>query len=114
MAFTPKQQKEHREAFVKDCRQRAWAAACRAEWISTQINKLIEDYGKLKAEDEKVEGEIKTIETAVDYHTVENRAKRTKIIGTEGGSLTADYGDIEAPPVHPDCRRYIRPGDVSV
>jgi hypothetical protein len=76
MTFTPEQQKEHREAFIKDCRQRAWAAACRAEWISKQLDTLIADYGKLKGEDEKFEGEIKTLETAVDYHTVENRGKR--------------------------------------
>lgn len=76
MTFTRAQQKEHREAFIKDCRQRAWAAACRAEWIGKQLDKLVEDYTKLKAEDEKLEGEIKTLETAVDYHTVENRNKR--------------------------------------
>jgi predicted RNase H-like nuclease (RuvC/YqgF family) len=75
-AFTEEQQKDHREAFIKDCRQRAWAAACRAEWIGKQVDKLIADYTKLKAEDEKLEEEIKTLETAVDYHTVENSAKR--------------------------------------
>jgi hypothetical protein len=37
-------------------------------------DKLIEDYGKLKAEDEKLEGEIKTLETAVDHHTKDSRA----------------------------------------
>jgi hypothetical protein len=79
MTFTTEQQKEHREAFIKDCRQRAWASACRAEWIGKQLDKLIEDYTKLKAEDEKLEGKIKTLETAVDYHTVENRAKRKAI-----------------------------------
>jgi hypothetical protein len=37
-----------------------------------------------------------------------------KIMGTDGGVMTADYGDIEAPPAHPDCRCYIRPQDVSI
>jgi chromosome segregation ATPase len=41
-----------------------------------QLDKLIEDNGKLKAEDEKLEGEIKTLETAVDAHTKDNRNKR--------------------------------------
>jgi predicted RNase H-like nuclease (RuvC/YqgF family) len=75
MTFTAEQQQEHREAFIKDCRQRAWAAACRTEWIGKQLDKLVEDCAELKAEDEKLEGEIETLETAVDYHTVENRAK---------------------------------------
>ena len=79
MTFTSEQQKEHRQAFIKDCRQKAWDAACRAEWISRQLDKLIEDYGKLKAEDEKLEGEIKTLESALDYHTVENRGKRKSL-----------------------------------
>jgi uncharacterized protein with gpF-like domain len=35
------------------------------------------------------------------------------IIGTSGKSRTADYGDIEAPPLHPDCRCYLRPEDIS-
>jgi len=40
MTFTPEQQKEHREAFIKDCRQRTWGAACRAEWISRSSERL--------------------------------------------------------------------------
>jgi hypothetical protein len=74
--FTAAQQKEHREAFIQECRQKAWSAACHANWIGDQLDKLIEDYGKLKTDDEALEGEIKTLETAVDYHTVENRGKR--------------------------------------
>jgi chromosome segregation ATPase len=76
MTFTAKQQKEHREEFIKECRQKAWSAACHANWIGDQLDKLIEDYAKLKKDDEAAEAEIKTLETALDYHTVENRAKR--------------------------------------
>ena len=54
--------------------QKAWSAACHADWIAKQLDKLIEDYGKLKAEDEKLEVEIKTLETAVDHHTKDSRA----------------------------------------
>lgn len=36
------------------------------------------------------------------------------IVGKDGGSMTANYGDIEAPPVHPDCRCYIRPENISI
>ena len=35
------------------------------------------------------------------------------MIGTKGGSRVVDYGDIEAPPAHPDCACYIRPEDIS-
>jgi hypothetical protein len=76
MTFTKLQQEKHRKEFTEDCRQQAWGAACHANWIGKQIDKLIEDYGKLKVEDEKLVGEIKTLETAIDYHTVENRSKR--------------------------------------
>jgi hypothetical protein len=76
MTFIDKEQKEHRAAFIEDCRQKAWGAACHANWIGAQLDMLIEDYGKLKAEDEKLEAEIKTLETAVDAHTKDNRDKR--------------------------------------
>ena len=35
------------------------------------------------------------------------------IKGINGGLMTADYGDIEAPPIHPLCRCYIRPEDIE-
>jgi HK97 family phage portal protein len=35
------------------------------------------------------------------------------IAGADNGSTTADYGDIGAPPLHPDCRCYIRPEEIS-
>jgi chromosome segregation ATPase len=76
MTFTAEQQQRHRETFIHDCRQKAWGAACHAHWIGAQLDKLIEDYGKLKSEDEKLDGEIKTLETAVDAHTKDNSDKR--------------------------------------
>ena len=36
------------------------------------------------------------------------------IIGKDGGSMIANYGDIEAPPIHPGCRCYIRPEEISI
>lgn len=35
------------------------------------------------------------------------------ITGTEGKLMTASYGDVEAPPLHPDCRCYIRPETIE-
>lgn len=44
--------------------------------ISKQLDTLTEDYGKLKAEDEKLDAEIKTLDLAPDYHSKDNRDKR--------------------------------------
>jgi hypothetical protein len=48
---------------------------------SPQLDKVIENYGKLKAEDETLSTEIKALENAIDYHTVENRDKRKALQG---------------------------------
>ena len=74
--FTEQQQKDHRDAFIDDCKQKAWGAACHADWIGKQLDKLVADYSKFKAEDDKLDEEIKTLETAVDSHTKDNRDKR--------------------------------------
>ncbi len=76
MTFTEKQQKEHREAFIHECRQKAWSALCHAEWISKNLDYLLALYQKFEAEDCTLADQIKEAETAIDYHTVENRAKR--------------------------------------
>ena len=76
MTFTVKQQKDHREAFINECRQKAWGAACHADWVSKGLDAVAAEYTKLQAEDQKLAEEIKTLETALDYHTVENRNKR--------------------------------------
>ena len=34
--------------------------------------------------------------------------------GVNDGLMTLDYSDVEAPPLHPDCRCYIRPQDISI
>jgi HK97 family phage portal protein len=36
------------------------------------------------------------------------------ISGSEGSFMTANYGDIEAPPLHPDCRCYVRPEQIEI
>lgn len=77
--FTDKQQKKHRETFIEQCRQKAWGAACHADWLGSQLDKLIEDYAKFKKDDELLEAEIKTLEIAVDAHTKDNRDKRKSL-----------------------------------
>jgi hypothetical protein len=76
MTFTEKQQKEHREDFIAQCRQKAWDAACNADFISKNIDQLLADYRKLQDEDKTLAADIKELDGALDYHTVENRNKR--------------------------------------
>jgi hypothetical protein len=76
VTFTAEQQKEHRDAFIKDCRQKAWGAACNAEWIGKQLDELMAQHEKLQKEDHDLEEQIKTLDNAVDYHTKANREKR--------------------------------------
>jgi hypothetical protein len=79
MTFTDKQQKDHRDAFIKECRQKAWGAACHSDWISKSIDELMASYTKMQEEDKALEVEYKTLENAVDHHSVENRNKRKTI-----------------------------------
>jgi hypothetical protein len=60
MAVSADQQKEHREAFIKECRQKAWNAACHADWISKELDILLAEFTKLQEEDATLEGEITT------------------------------------------------------
>jgi hypothetical protein len=76
MTFTEKQQTEHREAFIHECRQKAWGALCHAEWISKNLDDLLALYQNFQAEDAGLADQIKEAETAIDYHTVENHSKR--------------------------------------
>ena len=41
MTFEDFQQTEHRIIFIQECRQKAWGAACHAEWISKQMDDLM-------------------------------------------------------------------------
>jgi len=74
--FTQADQSKHRKAFIEECRQKAWGAACHAEWVSKGLDELMAHYQKLQEEDRQLEADIKESEVAVDYHTVANREKR--------------------------------------
>ena len=76
MTFTDVQQAHHRQAFIDESRQKAWGAACNADWIGKQLDDLMKQYNKFKADDAALETEIKTLETALDSHTKDNREKR--------------------------------------
>jgi hypothetical protein len=74
--FTSEQQEKHRKDFIDDCRQKAWSAACHAEFVAKGLDDVLAHYEKLKKEDTELEAKIKEAEKALDYHTVENRQKR--------------------------------------
>src|SRR5580658_8606796 len=76
MTFTRPDQIKHRKTFIDECRQKAWGAACHADWISKGLAGITAHCEKLQAEDRALEEAIKAAELAVDYHTVENRNKR--------------------------------------
>ncbi len=76
MTFIIEQQKEHRDAFVKEGHQKAWGAACNAEWVGKRLDELMAQYEKMQAEDRGLEKEIKALDNAVDHHTKDNRDKR--------------------------------------
>jgi hypothetical protein len=79
MTFNLEQQQRHREGFIEDCRQKAWGAACNANWIGTEPDKLTADFTKFQQEDVKLLEEMHSLETAVDSHTKDNRDKRKAI-----------------------------------
>jgi len=76
MMFTNEQQAEHRNAFIAECRQKAWGALCHAAYIEKNLDDLLARYQKLQAEDATYAADIKELERALDSHTVDNRNKR--------------------------------------
>ena len=76
MTFTEEEQKLHRDLFIEECRQKAWGAACNAEWISKGLDKVMAEYEKLQSQHELHTEKIKEYETALDSHTKDNRDKR--------------------------------------
>lgn len=77
--FTDVQQAQHRQAFIDECRQKAWGARCHAEWIGKGLDRLLLDYEKLLAEDHELGENIKKLDLAVDSHTKDNRLKRKEL-----------------------------------
>jgi hypothetical protein len=77
--FTGKENSDCREAFIKECKQKAWGAACHADYISKQLEGVMAEYQKREAENQKLDEETKALEIAPDFHTVENRNKRKAI-----------------------------------
>lgn len=73
---TEEQKKEHREQFIKDCRQKAWGAACHAEWISKGLDSVVAAYKNLQDEDRAVGEGLRKASEALDNHTDEGQTER--------------------------------------
>ena len=43
MTFTKPEQDKHRKAFIDECRQKSWGAACHADWISKGVDDVMAD-----------------------------------------------------------------------
>jgi hypothetical protein len=76
MTFTEAEQQQHRQAFIEECRRKAWGAACHADWVSKGLDAIVAESEKLSAENEKLGEETKTLENAADSHTKDNRDQR--------------------------------------
>jgi HK97 family phage portal protein len=90
---------------------RAANYANKAAWQASGVVKTVQWY---TAEDDEVCEFCEALdgkEIAIDDNFYDSG---DTIGGAEGGSMSADYGDVSAPPLHPDCRCYIRPEDVSI
>ena len=59
--FNGEQQEHHRKAFIEDCHQKAWGAACNADWIGKQSDELTSQYEKLQKEDADLDAEIERV-----------------------------------------------------
>jgi DNA segregation ATPase FtsK/SpoIIIE-like protein len=62
MTFTKPEQAKHRKAFIDECRQKAWGAACHADSISKGVHDNLAHYQKLQAEDR-----AKVMEIVAEY-----------------------------------------------
>jgi hypothetical protein len=93
MTFTKPEQTKHRKAFIEECRQKAWGAACHADWIGKSLDQLAEQITKRQKEDAELDAAIKAAEVAPVYHTVESRNKR-KAMQTRRDQLFKELGLI--------------------
>ena len=84
---------------------RAGNWANKAAWVASGTVKTIKWY---TAEDDRV-CEFCQEQDGKEIPIEQNFFDEGDLInGANGGTRTANYGDIEAPPLHPDCRCFIR------
>lgn len=86
-------------------------AATREAWKQSGVVKTLKWY---TAEDERVCefcGPMDGKTVGIEDNWFE---KGEEITGQEGGKLEVDYVDVENPPLHANCRCYIRPDEISI
>jgi hypothetical protein len=95
MTFPEYEQQDHRETFIKDCRQKAWGAACHADFVAKSLDELMAEYAKLKEQDDTLGADISLSEQAIDSHTVDSRQKRKEMQEERNrlGKLMTALGD---------------------
>jgi hypothetical protein len=93
--FTEKENSDCREVFIKECKQKAWGAACHADFISKRLDGAMAEYQKLEAQSTQLGEESNWLEAAPDHYTAENRNKR-KAIQTRRDGLNKTMGPISA------------------
>jgi hypothetical protein len=89
---------------------RAANFANKAAWKASGVVQTVKWY---TAEDDKVCEfceKLNGTEISIDDNFFDSG---DTISGSDGGVTTANYGDIGEPPLHPDCRCYIRPEDIQ-
>jgi hypothetical protein len=79
MNFTDDQQQKHRDAYIEETRQKAWGAACHADWIAQGLDHAMVVYTDLKKRSDENLEEQKRLKDGLDSHTDENQAKRKQL-----------------------------------
>jgi HK97 family phage portal protein len=90
---------------------RAANSANKAAWLQSGVVKTVKWYTSEKDNVCEFCQELNGKEIPIDDNFYD---AGDTIVGKDGGSMTANYGDIEAPPVHPLCSCYIRPESISI
>jgi len=88
--------------------------ALKAAWQQSGVVKTVKWYtsqlGNVCDFCQEMNGKI----VSVDSNFLEFGQTMTVGDGDEAKTLTADYGEISTPPLHPNCSCFVRPEDVSI
>ena len=80
-------------------------------WRQSGVVKTVQWY---TAEDERVCAYCQAMEAKGPVAIDSNFLDSGDTFEADGKVFKADYGDVEAPPLHPDCRCYLRPEDIEI
>ncbi len=69
MRFDELQQDKHRAAYIEEAQQKAWGAACHADWIAQGLDVALAQYKELEGKASANLEEQKKLKDALDSHT---------------------------------------------